>query len=285
MHFRHFHLSVCVSPVIHLNNLAPSYTPATIIIQAYDFISDDSMLTDIEKPISFYADDLQLSGVLHLPKRATAALVVGCHGLMATKDSPKQIELAHRCTAEGLAYFRFDHRGCGDSDGVFEKDTTLKNRQADLLAAARAAHRFWDHEILTGLFGSSLGGAVCLMASSIIAPFATVTLAAPIQSQFIRMPEDSPKSLNREILRNRLSFDITAHLALIHHILVVHGDNDETVSVENAHQLYQLAQNPKKKLILKSGDHRISNHAHQERFMQQAVKWFADCLRNQCDHS
>ena len=242
------------------------------------------MSTSLEKPISFFADGLRLSGVLHLPKQAAVALIVGCHGLMANKNSPKQIELAHRCNAEGMAYFRFDHRGCGDSDGVFEKDTTLKNRRADLLAAAHAARSYWDHEIFTGLFGSSLGGAVCLMTSSHITPFATVTLAAPIQSHFISMPEDSPKSLNREILKNRLNFDITNQLSTVHHILIIHGDGDETVSVENAHQLYRLARNPKKKLILSSGDHRISDRSHQEIFMQHTVKWFSDCLRDRYDH-
>jgi alpha/beta superfamily hydrolase len=238
------------------------------------------MSASLEKPISFFADVLRLSGVLHLPKQAPVALIVGCHGLMANKKSPKQIDLAHRCNAEGMAYLRFDHRGCGDSEGDFEKDTTLKNRQADLLAAVRAARRYWGYEIFTGLFGSSLGGAVCLMTSSHISPFATVTLAAPIQSHFIRMPEDSPESLNREILKNRLNFDITNQLSAVHHILIVHGDGDETVSIENAHQLYKLAHHPKKKVILKSGDHRISNPSHQKIFMQHTVKWFLDCLRN-----
>jgi esterase/lipase len=122
------------------------------------------------------------------------------------------------------------------------------------------------------------------MASSNISPFATVTLAAPIQSQFISMPEDSPKSLNKEVFKSRLSFDITAQLAFIHHILIVHGDNDETVPVKNAHQLFKLVRNPKRKLILKHGDHRISSKSHQESFMNQALRWFSDCLRDHHDH-
>ncbi len=242
------------------------------------------MSAHIEEPIAFFSDGLQLSGVLHLPKQAPRALIVGSHGLIADKNSPKQIELAHRCTAETIAYFRFDHRGCGESDGIFDKDTTLNNRQNDLLAAVRAAHNVCGKNILTGLFGSSLGGTVCLLASSSISPFATVTLAAPIQSQSINLPEDSPQSLNNEVFRDRLSFNITTQLPLIHHILIVHGDSDETVSVENAHRLFKLARHPKRKIILESGDHRISDQSHQERFMQNAVEWFSTCLRNRFEN-
>ena len=64
----------------------------------------------LEQTVSFMVDGLVLSGVMHLPDRVPFAVIVGCHGLMADKNSPKQVELAKRCTAAGMAYFRFDHR-------------------------------------------------------------------------------------------------------------------------------------------------------------------------------
>ena len=226
-----------------------------------------------------------MSGVLHLPDHRPVAVVVGCHGLMANKNSPKQIELARRCLAVDMAYFRFDHRGCGASEGVFELDTTVEKRKSDLMAAVDAVYNALGKDIPIGLFGSSLGGTVCLTAAGDISPFAIVTLAAPVHSQSIHIPANSPQSLKNEIIKNGLAFDITTHIASIDHILVVHGSSDATVAVENAHTIYRLARDPKMQLILENGDHRISRKAHQERYARKAVQWFSDCYQDRCDQN
>jgi len=238
------------------------------------------MLMNIEHPISFTAEGLELSGVLHLPNHEPVAVVFGCHGLMADKNSPKQVELARSCTAIGMAYFRFDHRGCGDSQGNFEIDTTLEKRNSDLMAAVGAVNRAFSKNMPIGLFGSSLGGTVCLTAARELSPFAIVTLAAPVQSQAIHVPENSPESLKNEILKNRLIFNLSRQMKSIRHILIAHGSSDEIVPVENAQTIYRMADDPKELLILEGGDHRISNTAHQRVFIQAAVQWFADCYKH-----
>ena len=222
-----------------------------------------------------------MSGILHLPKHEPLAVIVGCHGLMANKNSPKQIELARGCTSIGMAYFRFDHRGCGDSDGVFEIDTTLENRTSDLMAAVHAVNHAFGKKMPIGLFGSSLGGTVCLTAARRLSPFAIVTLAAPIQGSTIQIPDNSPESLKNEIIENRLIVDVTATIGSIHHILIIHGSSDETVALENAHRIYSHARSPKVQMILENADHRISKKAHQERFLRKAVQWFLDCYNDQ----
>lgn len=241
------------------------------------------MLKNTEQSVSFVADGLHLSGVLHLPKREPLAVVIGCHGLMADKNSPKQIALARGCTATGMAYFRFDHRGCGGSEGVFETDTTLEKRTSDLTAAVHAVNHTLGKTMPIGLFGSSLGGTVCLTAAQNLSPFAVVTLAAPVQSRSIQIPDDSPESLKNELVDNRLAFNVTAALGSIHHILIIHGSRDETVDLENAHRIYRLARDPKSQLILEDGDHRISRKPHQESFLRKTVQWFSDCYHDQFD--
>ena len=108
-----------------------------------------------------------------------------------------------------------------------------------------------------------------------------VTLAAPVQSRSIHLPENSPESLKNEILENRLTFNVSAAIGFVHHILIVHGSSDETVTIENAHRIYSLARDPKAQLILEDGDHRISRRTHQERFLREAVQWFSDCYHDQ----
>jgi fermentation-respiration switch protein FrsA (DUF1100 family) len=58
---------------------------------------------------------------------------------------------------------------------------------------------------------------------------------------------------------------------------VVHGSDDETVPVENAGTIFELAGKPKKRLLLDGGDHRISDTALQKQFIQATVQWFKEC--------
>ncbi|PID39537.1 MAG: damage-inducible protein CinA [Proteobacteria bacterium] len=232
----------------------------------------------MEQAITFKTDGITFSGILHHPPGAAIAVVIGCHGLIADKNSPKQIALANRCTEAGLAYLRFDHRGCGQSGGDFANDTSLRNRCSDLLAAVGAIHRLLGRSAPIGLFGSSFGGAVCLASARIIKPFAMVTLATPVESRSVHLPEDSPASLRAEIHQNRLKFSVSENLGDIDHILVIHGEKDETVSVSNARKIHRHAGNPKKLVILENGDHRITDKSHQALVMDQATGWFVKHL-------
>ena len=208
-------------------------------------------------------------------------MVVGCHGLEANRKSPKQIALANRCTSEGMAYFRFDHRGCGQSEGDFETQTSLQNRRSDLLAAVDCIDQYLGNHLPKGLFGSSLGGTICIAAAQAIAPFAMVTLAAPVLSRNIRIPADSPASIIQDLSSTRLHFDITQQIESIHHILIIHGSRDQTVALQNAHRIYQSAQQPKRLLVLNDGGHRLSDKSHQRQFMRNAIHWLVDCYQDQ----
>ena len=234
-----------------------------------------------KQDVTFQVDGLTLSGILHLPERSPSALIVGVHGLMADKNSPKQIALAEHVMDNNMAYFRFDHRGCGESEGVFNEQTTLENRRSDLIAAIHAARTSVGNTLPVGLFGSSLGGTICLTTVNRVAPFAIVTLAAPVRSRSIQLPSDSPDSLKADLVHNRLSFNIQAQIHHIKNILIIHGRADETVPVENADTIYDLSSPPKKRIVLENGDHRVSNPEHQKRFIESATRWFARCYREQ----
>ena len=81
---------------------------------------------DTGEPITFSSDGLLLEGRLHMPEAQHPPFVIGSHGLFSTGDSPKQLALARHLNAAGIAFFRFDHRGCGRSAGSFRKETTIK---------------------------------------------------------------------------------------------------------------------------------------------------------------
>jgi alpha-beta hydrolase superfamily lysophospholipase len=229
------------------------------------------------KDISFSADGLKLRGVLHLPAGRRPPLVVGSHGLLSSSSSPKQIALAHACNLMGIAYFRFDHRGCGPSEGEFDVVTSLEGRCKDLVAAVEAIKTNIDTVGRLGLFGSSMGGTVCLSAAGRLAAAAVVTFAAPIRSDL----QGSQLEMSRtEIVFDaaRRRFDITERLSGIGNILVFHGDADEVVPVSHAREIYRLARRPKQIIIQQRGDHPMSNAVHQKEFIREASLWFKQWL-------
>ncbi len=232
-----------------------------------------------QETITFTADDHRLVGVLHLPAGAPMGTVIGSHGLFSSGASPKQLELAQWCNRSCLAYFRFDHRGCGSSSGDFETVTSLSGRRMDLEMAAELVRRRSDTGQGISLFGSSLGGAVCLAAADAIRPDRIVTIAAPIRSESIIERGHSDLSIPDGFRKPRLQFDLTDRLARICGLLVVHGDLDETIPVSQAFELHRGVSKPKELIINEGGDHRMSRRDHQIRFLEASTQWFLSCSR------
>ncbi|WP_300667988.1 alpha/beta hydrolase [Desulfoluna sp.] len=239
-----------------------------------------------QKKLDIPVSGLHLSAVLHLPETPNPPVIVGSHGLLSTKESGKQLTLAKRCNALGIAYLRLDHRGCGESQGHF-LDTTLTTRVEDLLAAAGVLKGFGLTKNGLALFGSSMGGATCLAAwNPLLAegfPLkAMVSLAAPVagigMTEAAIAAQEELHDVPLSYYQKNMGFDLTEELSDIHHILVVHGDNDEIVPIHNAHNIMELAQGPKELIVNEGGDHRMSDPAHQARFFTRATAWLQRAL-------
>ena len=226
--------------------------------------------------IHFDAKGYKLTGTLHLPNRHKPMVVIGCHGLFANRNSPKQVSLAQACNTQGIAYLRFDHRGCGDSQGEFNKVTSLPARCHDLKQAVTAM----QHNPLVGdliaLFGSSFGGTVVLAYAAHHRIPAIITYAAPSDSTAIRhanIKDDQGHRPHPSLLSDELAFDIVADLKSVSNILIAHSQNDETVPVDHAHKIYANVSSPKALKIFEGGDHRMSNPLHQQLFITLFLRW------------
>jgi alpha-beta hydrolase superfamily lysophospholipase len=243
---------------------------------------DMSEPNKIVNQLSFACDGLILQGYLHLPEAARPPVVIGSHGLYSDSASPKQIALAEHCNIFGIAYLRFDHRGCGNSQGIFEKVTSLEARCRDLCAAADFIKSREDTGSQIGLFGSSMGGTVCLSVATKLGATAIVTFAAPIRSDIAEKNFNSPDELDKSGLfldAARRRFDITDRLSDIYNILIFHGDADDVVPVSHAEEIHNLAKQAKKKIVQRHGDHPMSNLAHQQAFVREASLWFKRFLK------
>jgi alpha-beta hydrolase superfamily lysophospholipase len=229
------------------------------------------------KEIRFASGEYQLYGTLHLPEAKNPPVVIGSHGLLSTGDSPKQIALAEECNKHGIAFFRFDHRGCGKSDGDFSSATTFSGRCRDLTSAIETIKNLPETGPRIGIFGSSYGGAIALSVAASYKIKPIVTVAAPVKIDtinppYITNPENTPQlhSLDRE----KLFFDISEQLTSVSQILIFHGDHDEIVPYSNASEIYKDAKDPKELISQQNGDHQMSNEDHQQKFMDLAVNWY-----------
>lgn len=221
------------------------------------------------RQIRFTSDAFTLAGTLHLPEIHNPPVIIGCHGLLSNSDSPKQLALAKYCNAAGLAFFRFDHRGCGNSEGGLREQASFQGRCRDLGFALRMIHSLDFVGDRMGLFGSSLGGSICLDAAASYDIQAIVTFAAPIHSRLPGKSTSHPK----------LEFNLSGGLSSIRNIHIFHGDADDTVPLSQARSIYQQVSDPKKLTVQKAGDHRMSDQFHQDSFLRAAVQWFSKYLQ------
>ncbi|MGH7256301.1 MAG: alpha/beta hydrolase, partial [Nitrospirales bacterium] len=65
-----------------------------------------------------------VSAILTTPDPPTDRVTVLCHGFLSSKNSRTNLALTEQLVSRGIATFRFDFFGQGDSEGPFERLTT-----------------------------------------------------------------------------------------------------------------------------------------------------------------
>lgn len=237
----------------------------------------------------------RLSGVLHHPSepRVTGSVIL-CHGMESDKNSEKLIFLSQALAGRGILTLRFDFAYVGQSSGKFE-DITYAGEVEDLSAAYALMHSRQTGKI--AILGSSMGGTVALLfAAQEPAVAALVTVAAPVH------PENFPKRiLAPEQLRQwrergftiynrqRLNISLLEDLEKINvpdaarkircPVLILHGDADEVVPVDEAYELHACLANSKCLSIRRGADHRFSDPADMQCALAEALDWLSENVR------
>jgi fermentation-respiration switch protein FrsA (DUF1100 family) len=223
----------------------------------------------------------RIAAVLHLPSgRGPAPCVVASHGLAASKDSDKYLQLAERLVRVGIACCRYDFRGSGESEGRYA-DTTVETRIEDLkavLGCLRGRPTIDGRRI--GLFGSSFGGFVShFVAKEEPAP-ALVTWGTPATlSGMERLATEEVVSLGPGFFAELSKGGYRETPEGVARLLVVHGDRDDVVPVDHAKRLWERAVDPKALSVLEGGDHRFLDPGLRQRAMDQTVEWFLRYLQ------
>ncbi len=230
-----------------------------------------------------------LRGVLHPPLgNHDSCGVILCHGMESNKESEKLIALAGKLSDKGFLTLRFDFACANESTGRFE-DITYSGEVEDLGAAFGFLLQCGVQK--TGVFGSSMGGTVALLFASQEERVASlVTLAAPLHPEKITEHLLTPQEvenwrrtgyttyhgrrINVTMLEDLESINVPKAASQVHcPTLVIHGDRDETVPVEEGRELFSLLPGAKKLAVIQGGDHRFSQPDHLQKILNDAVDW------------
>lgn len=226
-----------------------------------------------------HSDGLKLYGDMHLPKESPAPCVICSHGLFSSKESPKFVAMAQSLAAGGFVAVRYDHRGCGRSQGAIE-DSTVSGRMRDLLSIYKRVRQHRAVNGTFGLMGSSMGGHVSLLTAEWLKISALAIWATPFT---IGRKKKTEADLSYPVLKDAFYADLNRHrlkqvLGGVHSCLVVHGQNDEMVPLWHALSIYSGLKCPKMLEILPDADHRISAHADRQAAIHRSVRFFQAML-------
>ncbi len=232
----------------------------------------------IEK-VAFKSERQWIAGMLHVPEIETPPCIIASHGLLSSKSSEKYIALGEKLSESGTAMLRFDFRGVGESEGRLEDDT-ISRRVADLGSAISFMRSRQDLSKRIGLVGSSLGGYVSLFrASAEKGVKAVVIWATPFHLDDLGKKEDKEyppptEPFFKDLPKHRL----LPILPKISNCMVIHGEKDETVPVDQAWEIFHGLGSPKEIHIIEGGDHRLTVPDHRKRAINLTLDWFKKYL-------
>lgn len=232
-----------------------------------------------------------LHGVLHHPEAGTPrAGVILCHGMESNKGSEKLVLLGQELALRGRLALRFDF-ACTGQNGKFE-EITYSGEVEDLQAAFAFMRDRQAGEI--AILGSSMGGTVALLFAAQQAGVTTVvTIAAPVHPERFTSRLLTPaqvqewretghtfyhgRRINVSLLHDLEKLNVPAAARKICcPVLVLHGDRDDVVPVEEADELYGYLSGSKKLSILRGADHRLSDPTLMDRALREAVEWLCE---------
>jgi alpha/beta superfamily hydrolase len=243
------------------------------------------------KPVALKVDGINIAGQLYLPEaKMPCPVVCTCHGIPAGVPDPNDrgyAALAEKIVPHGLAVFIFNFRGAGASGGNLD----MLGWTRDLGAVIDYLYSLpqLDSSYLS-LLGFSGGAAVsAYVAAQDRRVSSVVACACPAEFDFFTQG-DSPRSHIehfREIGAIRdddfpssvqewlYGFELVKPIDYIDKIsprplLLVHGSQDETVDISQAHRLYDRAGEPKQLAIIDGAGHRLR---HSEEAVSKVIDW------------
>ena len=263
------------------------------------------MKTEDRECVVLSNEGQKIFGILHLPSQVkNPPCVLICHGLGGHKTGRYRVyvELAEALVEHGIAAFRFDFRGSGDSEGSFI-DMTLQGEVSDAIKALEYLQnepRIDQNRI--GIFGRSLGGAIAVIVAARFGKTKSMALWAPmysgedwlhlwekIQAGDLSMEESEElRRINGQVASidfygQMFKMRIDKELQELMHVplLLMHGEVDEVISPNNSDSYVKerLLSGTKTELIkLPHGDHDFTFSKERTYAIMRTAEWFRETL-------
>ena len=233
-----------------------------------------------------------LSGTLQLPDAPGRFGVVLLHCFTCSRHTSILRQIAQDLKAAGMASLRFDFSGNGQSEGRFTDSTYSKMLVEVDLAVKRLSG---EGVARIGLAGHSMGAslavlaaqrsekivAVCAMAGRLSGTNARHILS-PAQQAAIKdtgrvcfMSRGRDLELTESFFSDADAFDLPEMLKTLRvPLLVVHGDEDETVPVSEAYRAEALNPANTRLAIMPGADHMFSSGEDRTTISRTVADWF-----------
>ena len=134
-----------------------------------------------------------------------------------------------------------------------------------------------DHPRLDGrlgLLGSSLGGFVALFVASRRPDTPVVTWNAPASlTELANDDLDDNRGLGVPFAMEYMEGRYALAPKGVGRHLIVHGEDDDVVSLDHGMQLHDQADEPCDILVIPGGDHRLTDPAHRAQAVTASVAW------------
>lgn len=215
----------------------------------------------------------------------TSLLVIIGHGVTGNKDRPWAIGLGEALEKEGFNALRFSFAGNGNSDGKFE-DCTITKEVKDLKAVVDAAEDAGYNRIC--YMGHSMGAAVGILSAvkderiELLASLSGMVHTKDFCDR--EFGDQTPgKGCMWDDKECPLSKTFVEDMAKIKSVLgktekievpflILHGDKDDVVPVEEGQELYANSYEPKELVILEGVDH-VYSGAGLDQMTEAVVSW------------
>jgi len=219
-------------------------------------------------------------------------VVVVLHGFAEHKHHDLTADIANTLVYYGFLTLRFDFHGHGESDGKFEAHTI--HQQVDDVFAAL--------DFVTGLpyadegrvfvVGTDIGGNIGLLAAEKDARVKAIVVQGArshfenhlnswfqphhIEEMFAKgVYEHHNFKLRKEYVKSARQHDVVESLGNMHApVLIVHGEDDLRVRIEEARQLFLAANEPKSLEEVPGADHWFRGEGVRGQLIEMAAQWF-----------
>jgi putative redox protein len=251
----------------------------------------------METPIQFEnSAGERIAGTLHAPDAASSAGVVLGHCFTCSRHTSILRDISRRLRESGIAALRFDFSGNGQSEGEFSRTTYSKHidemRQAADLLRREGVQRI-------GLAGHSMGASIAVLSGKRIpgvrgvcalggrlAGLDPTLIFNEIQLEELQrtgrvhfQSRGRDLILGQDFFEDARRYDVPETVAALPApLMVVHGDQDEIIPVQNAYEAQ--SRNPDVALMIVPGaDHMFSDPAHRRQIADRVARWFRTHLQ------